>query len=173
MAYKPFKINKGSYEFAPEKKDSKYEIKRMKLFGFRTGAAWKMIPALFYYALALLVIISSIMGEIREFDFNSLDVVLCGLKYIFIFIVAFSPAIFLSDFGYREKLPLFKTRTVAGSIIGLVVINALSIFLIWTYEYCMSDGYKESVDAYYSEVESRNLEMIEEYEEGMTEKIHD
>lgn len=168
MAYKPFKPNKGSYYSGNTQNNSKYEIKRLKLFGFRSGAAWKMIPALFYYALAFLIIVSSIMGEIREFEFTWLDVILCILKYIFIFVVAFSPAIFLSDFEYNKKLPIFKAGSFVAKAMGFVLVNVLCIFLIWTYEYCMSDTYKDSADAYYEEMESKNLEAIKEYE-SMTE----
>lgn len=167
MSYKPFKQNRGSYYYDRDnKKESKYDIQRLKLFGFRSGIAWKMIPALFYYAFMILIIGSSILGEIREFKFENIDVFLCVLKYIFIFVIAFSPAIFLSDFEYTKKLPLFKKKTVIGNTLGMLIVIVFSLFMIWTYEYCMSDTYKASSDAYYEEMESKNNERLKQYEES-------
>lgn len=167
MAYKPFKPNKGNYYTdAGNEKDFKNEIRRMKLFGLRTGVAWKMIPALFYYTCMILFLVSCIMGEIREFQFESLDIVLCILKYIFITVLLFSPAIFLSDFKFRDKLPLFKRRTLMGNTLGMLIVIIFSVFMIWTYQYCMSDTYKDSADKYYQEMENKNMERMKEYEES-------
>lgn len=155
MAYKPYKPNKGyKYTNVGDKDNSKYDIARMKLFGFRSGIAWKMIPALLYYVFAILFIGSSFIGEFREFTFEDADVVLCVLKYIFIIIIALGPAIFFSDFSYRDKLPLFKRRNIIGNTIGSIIVFIFSVFMIWTYQYCMSDTYKESANAYYEEKES-------------------
>ena len=76
MAYKPYKVNKGNYVGTTNGKESKYEIARMKLFGFRSGIAWKMIPALLYSLFAGVFIVSSIMGEFREFTFEDMDYIL-------------------------------------------------------------------------------------------------
>ena len=109
MAYKPYKVNTGEYEY---KKESKYQIERLKLFGFRSGIAWKMIPALFYYVIMGLILYSSIVGEVREFKFEEYDYILLVLKYIFLTVLLYSPAIFLSEFKYNKKIPIFKKDTL-------------------------------------------------------------
>lgn len=116
MAYKPFKPQKKQDIYAKYDrmhKGNDKEESRIKLFGFRSGLAYKMIPAILYYAFALFYIGVGIYGEIQYFKFEPIDIVLMIFKYIFWIILFFSPAIFLSDFKYRESLPFFKKRNAA------------------------------------------------------------
>lgn len=165
MAYKPFKVNNGNTNYnMPKRKESKYQIERMKLFGFRSGIAWKMIPTLAYYILVGFILFSSIMGEIQYFHFEQYDVVLTILKYIFLFIMAYSPAIFLSDFGYNKKLPIFKGNSVILKTIAMIVILVFCYFMVCTYQYCMSDAFKESADTFYEQRDKEYQKQLEEYE---------
>lgn len=79
----------------------------IKVFGFRSGKSYKMIPALLYYAFMAFFIGASVYGELRYYEFETMDYVLMAYKYIFFAILFFSPLIFLSDFKYRQKLPFF------------------------------------------------------------------
>lgn len=163
MAYKPYKVNTGEYEY---KKESKYQIERLKLFGFRSGIAWKMIPALFYYLIVGLILYSSIVGEIREFKFEEYDYILLILKYIFLVILLYSPAIFLSDFKYNKKMPIFKNGTLTSKFIGMAVVIVMSLFFIWTYQFCMSSTYKESAEKYYRMKKEQKASMIDKESEN-------
>jgi len=164
MAYKPYKINRGNMYPDVKKKDPKYEIPRMKTFGLRTGHAWKMIPALLYYIVAGLFVFFSISGELREFTFEQNDYILFVLKYAFIIMMAYSPIIFLSDYNYVYKLPLFKKKTIGASFAGLIIVFVFGVVMMWTYQYCMSDTYKASANAYYERMEELQNQAIEEYE---------
>ena len=158
MAYKPYKVNTGEYEY---KKESKYQIERLKLFGFRSGIAWKMIPALFYYVIMGLILYSSIVGEVREFKFEEYDYILLVLKYIFLTVLLYSPAIFLSEFKYNKKIPIFKKDTLISKIIGMAVVVVICLSFIWIYQYCMSSTYKESAEKYYSMKKEQKTTSVE------------
>lgn len=149
MAYKPYRVKNKNDIYA------KYENKRnvgdrvddgrMKLFGFRSGLAYKMFPAIFYYAFALFYIGTGIYGEIRYLEFEPMDVLLTAFKYIFWIVIFFSPAIFLSDFKYRDSLPFFKKRQVGSSLIGLLIVWMFCYFMANVNIYCMSQTYRESL----------------------------
>lgn len=167
MAYKPYKVNKKSDIYA------KYDNKKqhtntnaaysggVKLFGFRSGLAYKMIPAMFYYIFVLFYIGTGIYGEIRYYEFEPVDIVLMVLKYIFFFVWFLSPAIFLSDFKYRDSLPFFKKRTASSSLIGIILVSMLCSFMTYVYKACMSDTYMNSVEAYAKVLEQQQKEKIE------------
>lgn len=160
MAYKPYKVQKKSDIYAKynNKKPDKNTTNSggVKLFGFRSGIAYKMIPAALYYAFMIFYIGTGIYGEIKYYKFEPIDIVLMILKYIFFFIWFLSPAIFLSDFKYRESLPFFKKRNVGSSIIGIIVVSMFCSFMTYVYKECMSDTYKKSVEAYAKILEEQN-----------------
>lgn len=165
MAYKPFKVKNGYFDYENEqKKESRYQIQRMKLFGFRSGLAWKMIPALIYYFVVGFIIIGSINGEIYYFEFEPTDIVLDILKYIFLTILLYSPAIFLSDFKYNKKIPLLKENSAGLKCAGMVIIILFCVFNIVMDMYCMSEKYVASYEKYYEEVEAQKKEKLEEFE---------
>ena len=133
----------------------------IKLFGFRSGLAYKMIPAILYYAFALFYIGTGIYGEIRYYRFEPVDVVLDILKYIFFFIMFFSPAIFLSDFKYRDNLPFFKKRDAVASATGLILVWMFCYFMANVNIYCMSDTYKQSQAEYSAYLNEQNTQETE------------
>jgi hypothetical protein len=157
MAYKPYKVNKGQDNKYLE---PKYQIERMKLFGFRSGIAWKMIPALFYYGIIGLILFSSMNGELREFKFEVVDYILFSLKYIFLIVLCYSPAIFLSDFKYNKRLPFFKKESIISKTIGMLFVVLICVPMIWVYMYCMSDTYKKSTKDYYDRIEKQRQEQM-------------
>jgi hypothetical protein len=162
MAYKPYRQNTVAYE--KNKKSKNYNDGNIKLFGFRSGLAYKMIPAIFYYAFALFYIGSGIYGEIRYLSFTPIDVVLMIFKYIFWILIFFSPAIFLSDFKYRDSLPFFKKRETGSTLIGLILVWMFCYFMANVNIYCMSDTYKESLNEHqkWLEEQRENQSDLEE-----------
>lgn len=120
----------------------------VKVFGFRSGAVYKMVPAIMYYAFMLFLIVSGIYGEICHYKFENIDYILFGLKYIFFIIWFFSPLIFLSDFKFRDSLPLFKKHSAGASVLGMIIVTIICSSLTMIYKECMSDTYKESVSLY-------------------------
>ena len=102
MAYKPYKPKKEKDIYArydgKNTKANNYDSGSVKLFGFRSGAVYKMVPAILYYAFMIFYIGTGIYGELSYYKFEPMDYVITVLKYIFFIVWFFSPAIFLSNF---------------------------------------------------------------------------
>lgn len=177
MAYKPYKVQKNTDIYAKydkKRQQSKPDnYSRVKLFGFRSGISYKMIPAMLYYAFMLFYIGTGIYGEIKYYKFEPVDIVLMILKYIFFFIWFFSPAIFLSDFKYRDSLPFFKKRNVGSSLIGLILVSMFCSLMTFVYKESMSDTYKKSVEDYAKilQEEQKNKEIETNENISETEKV--
>lgn len=153
MAYKPYKVKRkqdiyAKYDKTNNSAKSRQSDGRIKLFGFRSGLSYKMIPAILYYAFVAFYIATGVYGEVKYYRFEPIDVVLMVIKYIFFFILFFSPAIFLSDFKYRDSLPFFKKRTKGAAITGLIIVWMFCYFMVNVNIYCMSDTWKKSRDDY-------------------------
>ena len=134
----------------------------VKIFGFRSGKSYKMIPALLYYAFMAFFIGASIYGELRYYKFEPMDYVLMVYKYIFFAILFFSPLIFLSDFKYREKLPFFKNRTVGSSFIGIMIVWIFCYSMTQVNVMCMSDTWVKSRDAYTEQLQKEQEKTLKE-----------
>lgn len=133
----------------------------IKVFGFRSGKSYKMIPALLYYAFMAFFIGASVYGELRYYKFETMDYVLMAYKYIFFAILFFSPFIFLSDFKYREKLPFFKKRTTASSLTGLILVGMFCYFMAQVNIFCMSDTWVHSKNEYLKQIKQEQEEALE------------
>ena len=132
----------------------------IKVFGFRSGKSYKMIPALLYYAFMIFFIGASVYGEIRYYQFEAMDYVLMAYKYIFFAIMFFSPLLFLSDFKYREKLPFFKKHTTSSSLIGLIIVWMFCYFMAQVNILCMSDTCVKSKNQYLKQLEQEQQEIL-------------
>lgn len=134
----------------------------IKIFGFRSGKSYKMIPALLYYGFMALIIVSSVYGELRYYKFETMDYILMAYKYIFFTILFFSPLIFLSDFKYREKIPFFKKHTTSSSIIGLIIVWMFCYFIAEINIMCMSDTWVNSKNKYLEQIRQEQENNLEE-----------
>lgn len=134
----------------------------IKIFGFRSGKSYKMIPALLYYGFMALIIVSSVYGELRYYKFETMDYILMAYKYIFFTILFFSPLIFLSDFKYREKIPFFKKHTARSSIIGLIIVWMFCYFIAEINIMCMSDTWVNSKNKYLEQIRQEQEKKLEE-----------
>lgn len=166
MAFKPYnnhKRDKNIYTKYNKPANSQYADKgNVKIFGFRSGKSYKMIPAMLYYILVAIYIYSGVYGEFMYFKFEPIDYVVCILKYIFIAILAYSPIIFLSDFKYVDKLPFFKKKEFASSLIGLILVAMFCTFMISVNKMCMSETYYKSADAYYAKLQEEQESALAE-----------
>ena len=63
MAYKPYKPKKEKDIYArydgKNTKANNYDSGSVKLFGFRSGAVYKMVPAILYYAFMICLLYTS------------------------------------------------------------------------------------------------------------------
>lgn len=78
----------------------------VKIFGLRSAKAYKMIPALLYYAAMAYFIGASIVGELLHYKFETIDYILMIEKYLFFAILFFSPLLFYQTLNI-EKSCLF------------------------------------------------------------------
>lgn len=175
MAFKPYKVQKTKDIYAKydkQKQQKNYaSYSGVKLFGFRSGISYKMIPAMLYYAWMLFYVGIGIYGEIKYYKFEPIDMLLMVLKYIFFIIWFFSPAIFLSDFKYRDSLPLFKRRNFASSLIGMILVSMFCFFMTFAYKACMSDTYYKSVQDYEKVLEQEQNKKQTNENISETEKV--
>ena len=74
MAYKPYKPKKEKDIYArydgKNTKANNYDNGSVKLFGFRSGAVYKMVPAILYYAFMIFYIGTGIYGELSYYKFE-------------------------------------------------------------------------------------------------------
>ena len=145
-------------------------VSGVKIFGYRSGAVYKMLLASLYYFFAGLYIVMGIVGEIKYLSFEPIDVVLSILKYAFWIIMFFSPLIFLSDFKYRETLPFFKKRDAVSSFIGILLVWMFCYFMANVNIYCMSNTYKNSLEKF---TEQQRIQRMENSTTVNTTNVND
>lgn len=171
MAYKPYKVPKIEDEKKQKANPGNASSRgSIKLFGFRSGASYKMILAILYYGLMLLIYVPSIINEIIHYDFTVTDVILDISKYLFIGIFLFSPVIFLSDFKYVDSLPFFKKKTFGSSLCGLIIVFMFCYFM-WNVDImCMSQKYNNSIKAYEAQITKEQDDKIKEIKSENTQE---
>lgn len=168
--FKPYKTgnNKDIYSKRGKKQRNLENVQRhdnVKLFGFRSGKSYKMIPAILYYVSVVIYIGYSIFGEFTTLKFEPMDIVLEVFKYIFIVIAFFSPGIFLSDFKYVDNFPVFRKHNSVSGFIGILVVIAFCYGMMQIDIYCMSETYKASVEKYDEEYKKKLEEAQQQLEE--------
>ena len=172
MANKPYKPKRNQDIYAKyDAKNSKKATRsdgQIKFFGFRSGASYKMIPAILYYAFALFYIVTAIYGEIKYLSFEPTDILLTILKYIFFTILMFSPLIFLSDFKYRDSLPFFKKRRASSSWIGIILVWMFCYFMVEVNIFAMTPTYKKSVNDYDAMIKKQQEERLKKQKQNET-----
>ena len=89
--------------------------KKGKLLGFRSRKVWKMILSSVYLFFVALMLVPVVV----MFDVNDPEMSITGIL-IMMYMVA--PYIFLSNFSFRNHLPLFKKHNIGMSIVGMVCI---------------------------------------------------
>jgi len=140
------------------------------LLGFRSRRLWKMAVASVYYAswaVFALAAVASQSPHVVDTRDRALDVV-TGL---ILALVALSPAIFLSDFAYRQRVPLFKHRKVLWNAAGFGVVFLLSFVAIGLADSMHSQPYKLAVEAdRLEERERREVERVAREEREAAER---
>jgi len=119
---------------------------RGKLLGFRSHTLWKSVLASLYYAFCALMIIPA-MTSFKPYATGAWDITLEVLSSLVILLLLVSPPLLLSEFGYRDKLPLFKRRTVAWSAAGYAIVFLLAMTAIGIVGSLHSAPYKAAAAA--------------------------
>lgn len=105
------------------------------LFGFRSGTFWKKILATAFYLSGALVLLIGLFSP-PLIEAGGKDALLYYLTVVILFLWIESPAIFLSDTPFRERLPLFKQHNLLGSLAGMMCVCVL-----FTYLFAMVDNF--------------------------------
>lgn len=112
-----------------------------RLFGFRSRRVWKMIVASAYYGLCAIMLVG-VFASVRPYSTEPRDVVLDVVSYLVLVLAMFVPALLLSDFRYRQKLPLFRRHKLLSSAVGLAIV-VLSLAGVSAFAYSLhSEPYK-------------------------------
>lgn len=96
------------------------------LFGFRSRKPWKMLMASAYYLFAVVGSAAMLVSR-KPYATNGTDIALEVLSGLLFALILLSPVFLLSDFGYRDKLPLFKRRKPILSALGLALFFVLMV----------------------------------------------
>ena len=98
--------------------------KKKALWGFRSNKLWKKILSIIYLVFislfALVFIFDGKQANITVYDF-----IIDKLFGIFIFLILYSPYIFLSNSKLRDAIPLLKKHKIMASVGGMSVIIVL------------------------------------------------
>lgn len=125
-------------------------MKKLKwLFGFRSGVPWKMIVAVAYYLLGIVVLFFGLFSP-PLVPAEGSDLLLYRLTIFVLFLWMESPALFLSDTPLREKLPFFKQKNGMMSLAGMMLVCVIFAYLFATMENLHSQDYKNRFNSYMS-----------------------
>ena len=91
----------GSPDLYPYDDKQKIQRRTIKLFGFRSGKAWKKFLSILYLIpLVLLALFSLILG-VR--DVHGYDIIIDRVQSLLIISMLATPYIIFSDFGSRRR----------------------------------------------------------------------
>lgn len=115
------------------------------LLGFRSRRPWKMVAAFVYY-VSWIVFVVAVLASQSPHIFDARDRLLDVVLGLILAFLTLSPAIFLSDFAYRNRLPFFKHHKAAWSAAGLITVLVISLPAIGIADSLHSQPYRLAVE---------------------------
>ncbi|MDP2182763.1 MAG: hypothetical protein Q8K99_09370 [Actinomycetota bacterium] len=141
---------------------SSAEPRRWRLLGFRSRRIWKMVIASVYYAFWVVFALAAVFSRTPHVA-DARDSAIEVVGGLVLAVLMISPALFLSDFGYRHRLPFFKHRKVLWSVGGFAVFFLLCFATIGLADSLHSPPYKAAVAAErVAEQKKREAERVAE-----------
>lgn len=92
-----------------------------KLWGFRTNKLWKKIIAVLYYLFCLILIIFS-LNDVPEIKADLYDMIIYKVSTILMSTSYLIPMIFISNFKFKDKIPLLKKKKWWSDVFGFIII---------------------------------------------------
>lgn len=92
-----------------------------KLWGVRTNKLWKKIITSLYYLLCLVFIILS-LNDVPEIKANLYDMIIYKVSTILVSASYLIPMIFISNFKFKDKIPLLKKKKWWSDVFGFIII---------------------------------------------------
>ena len=133
-----------------------------KIFGFRTNTLWKKIIVSLCYLFCFLFIMLSI-DDMPEIHANIYDTIIYKVSTI---IISASFLILLSDFKFKNNIPILKTKKWWSNLIGFSIIFILIICCSNVISLFHTKDYKIRYEEYYkTELVYQNGENDEYFED--------
>lgn len=118
-----------------------------KLWGFRSNKLWKKIVAGSYYVFCILLIISFAF-EVPDVKASMYDMVIFKISNILIGFSLLIPFILLSDFKFKEKIPIFNKNKIGYNILGCIIIFLITICSSEVVNIFHTNQYMQRLEAY-------------------------
>lgn len=135
-----------------------------KLWGFRTNKLWKKVFAILYYLSCLIFIILS-LNDVPEIKANGYDMLIYKISTLLMSSSYLVPIIFISDFKFKEKIPLLKKKKWWSDVFGFIIIFVMMVCLSNFVSLFHSADYQERYEYY------NRTEII--YQEQESDKVPD
>ena len=104
------------------------QVKTNPLLGFRSNKTWKKVISIFYMIICGIIFFSWFFESKFE-NLPTSDFIIEKISQLFPFAFLISPYIFISNFSFRNKLPLFKQRKSLFNVLGIFVFFITMILL--------------------------------------------
>lgn len=111
-----------------ETPNSPEQVKTHPLLGFRSNKTWKKVISIFYMIICGIIFFSWFFESKFE-NLPTSDFIIEKISQLFPFAFLISPYIFISNFSFRNKLPLFKQRKSLFNVLGIFVFFITMILL--------------------------------------------
>lgn len=119
-----------------------------KLMGFRTDKLWVKILASCYYLFCITYFIMLII-KIPSFEVNTYDLIIYKLSLAINGLAFLVPAIVISNFKYKQKLPILKNKKWWSDIFGFIITFVLMLCLSSIVSLFHSKDYQDKYEQFY------------------------
>jgi len=118
-----------------------------KILGFRSGKPWKMLLAVAWYILSLIILFFGLTTSIPVLA-STYDQMIYRISAVILVLWLLSPTIFLSETAARNYLPLFRKRQAGFTIVGMMIVFIFFTYLFASVESLHSAVYQNAFDSY-------------------------
>lgn len=118
-----------------------------KLWGFNSSKLWVKIFACLYYFVCLILVINA-LTSVPDIYANIYDLFIYKLSSLFEALAFFIPILMLSDFKFKEKIPLLNKNKRWSNILSVFIIFLVIMGCSQIINVFHSSDYKERYDIY-------------------------
>lgn len=119
-----------------------------KLMGFRTDKLWVKILASCYYLFCITYFIVLII-KMPSFALNTYDLIIYKLSLAINGLAFLVPTIVISNFKYKQKLPILKNKKWWSDIFGFIITFVLMLCLSSIVSLFHSRDYQDKYEQFY------------------------
>lgn len=119
-----------------------------KLMGFRTDKLWVKILASCYYLFCIAYFIVLII-KMPSFELNTYDLIIYKLSLAINGLAFLVPAIVISNFKFKQKLPILRNKKWWSDIFGFIITFVLMLCLSSVVSLFHSKNYQDKYEQFY------------------------